>query len=76
MKKILILLLCFNFAFAPAFCAVNAKITDDFVQNSLDKNLTPKTRTIPVIVDEFAQNNTNKSNHFKPKVNFEVNKKF
>ena len=62
MKKPLILFICFELAVLPAFCLdKTGEIKDEFVEQTLDKNLRIKDYKMPIIIDEFAQNNDKKN---------------
>jgi len=67
MKKIITFLICFNIIFLPAYSAI---INDDFVENTLDKNLKIKKYQYYPIVDDFAACNKN-SNPLKKAVSFD-----
>lgn len=57
MKNKLIIYICFSLFFSPCL----ALIEDDFVEQTLDKNLQIKKQEKKIYIDEFAQNNTAKN---------------
>ena len=57
MKKVIALFLCLSFLYAPLSCA----ITDDFAENSLDKELKIKAPSQKNITDDFAEQSLDKS---------------
>ncbi len=63
-KKICAILLLFSLIVSPAF----SMITDEFVNETLDKNLKIREFEPKVIIDTFAESNTN---HSKPRVKVE-----
>ena len=57
-KKLSALCLSLLIGLSPA---LSVTITDDFVEQTLDKNLKIKEYKAPVIIDTFAESNKNKS---------------
>lgn len=60
MKKFLTLLLCFYILILQSFAVI---VEDEFVDETLDKNLKIKNNKYSPIADDFAQNNKNKNSH-------------